>query len=157
VSNSSQHIGIKDISGKLQLTIRVDLIFINEFEINMETSKPVQRMNLKTFSKDDEITSSSNSCQRRTNSIKGLRLYMISNMRIIPLNEMESLAQRANDYCKRYDIPEEAYQGLLTEQEAYYEFLQKNPSCYYSKNDWEKALTHNRFICLMLMLRLLSH
>jgi hypothetical protein len=81
-------------------------------------------------------------------------MTVLSNSKIIPLIELESLASKASDYARRYDIPEEVYQRLLKEQEFYYEFLQDNPKCYGNKKDWEQANVHNRFICLMLMLRI---
>lgn len=79
---------------------------------------------------------------------------MDSSLKVIPLKELESFAQRANDYASRYDIPEEVYQTLLDGQEAYYKFLQDNPDCYGSKKEWDQANVHNRFICLMLMIRI---
>jgi hypothetical protein len=79
---------------------------------------------------------------------------MSSTIRIIPLEELELLAKKANDFSIRYDIPEEVYHNLLNEQEAYYQFLESNPDCYGNKEDWEQAKVHNRFICLMLMLRI---
>jgi len=78
----------------------------------------------------------------------------LPNQKVISLMELESLALRADDYVTRYDIPEDVYQSLLTEQETYYKFLQNNPDCYGNKKDWEKANVHNRFICFMLMLRI---
>jgi hypothetical protein len=79
---------------------------------------------------------------------------MILNQRIIPLKDLEALAQKANEFSMRYDIPEEVYRNLIIEQESYYKFLENNPNCYGNKQDWEKAKVHNRFICLMLMIRI---
>jgi hypothetical protein len=82
---------------------------------------------------------------------------MNSSLKVIPLDELKLLASKVNEYATRYDVPEEGYQSLLTEQESYYEFLQKNPNCYGNKNDWDQANTQNRFICLMLMLNKRIH
>lgn len=79
---------------------------------------------------------------------------MTSITRVIPLKELESLALRADDYASRYDIPEEVYQSLHDEQEAYWEFMQANPDCYGTQEDWKQASVHNRFIVLVLLLRL---
>lgn len=74
--------------------------------------------------------------------------------KFIPLTDMKSLAQRADDYCSRYDIPEEVYRDLLAEQEAYWELLQKYPSRYGNIEDWEEAKTLNRFIVTLLIIRI---
>lgn len=76
------------------------------------------------------------------------------NSRVIPLMELESLAQRADDYATRYDITEEVYQSLHDEQEAYWIFMQANPNCYGNEKDWKQASVHNRFIVFVLLLKL---
>ncbi len=79
---------------------------------------------------------------------------MNSKGRVIPIEELEQLVKKVDEYSERYDIPEEVYQSLLEEQEAYYEFLQNNPDCYQTRDQWEEAGVKNRFIVLLLMTRI---
>ncbi len=76
------------------------------------------------------------------------------NLKVIPLDELELLAHKADEYANRYDIPEEVYQSLFDEQEAYWVFMQENPDCYGSEEAWKQASVHNRFIALVLLIRL---
>jgi hypothetical protein len=79
---------------------------------------------------------------------------MHTNIKIIPLNELELLVQKAEEYANRYDIPQEVYQSIHDEQEAYGNYLQENPDCYGNQKDWDQANVHNLYIRYVFMLRL---
>lgn len=74
-------------------------------------------------------------------------------MKFFTVKELEELAAKADEYCERYDIPQEVYESIMAEQEEFFEFLEKNPDCYGNKADWEQAKVHNRFIYVVLLIR----
>lgn len=79
---------------------------------------------------------------------------MNNEFKTIPLKELEIIVQKVENFRDRYDIPLEVYEGMLQQQEAYWEFLQVNPSCYESKGTHDRAMTINRYICLLLNLKI---
>ena len=64
------------------------------------------------------------------------------------------MAKKADEYCGRYDIPEDVYESIRDEYEGYDNFLTNNPKCYGSVEDWEEARVQTKYIIFMTMIRL---
>jgi hypothetical protein len=79
---------------------------------------------------------------------------MKNELKIIPIKELEIIVQKVESFGDRYDIPLEVYECMLGDHEAYWELLQENPSCYENKEELDRAMTLNRYICLLINLKI---